>query len=316
MLPITPGYDYQTLESASWGTFVDEPAMGYTSTLGNPLLASGAYRSASMAGISEWPAFGDFSPPIPSGDGLTSPTAWPAAETDSESCEHDLFSPVGGDAATSPRWSWSQPSSPIVDTELTFGSSPPPKLETSTRSRTKPAARSSSNTAKAKPAPKLTPKLRTAARKPRKSSTSKPTPPSATTSSPEEAGAGEVVSPDEVRARRNHNLVEKQYRNRLNAQFERLLSVLPPDQRRLTQDVEQAPSTRKRRASCSSGTGSLEDRRMSKAEVLDVATRRIRELEADRSRLLREKKILLQDMEVMNGAVAEAVVRGRGRVGS
>lgn len=49
---------------------------------------------------------------------------------------------------------------------------------------------------------------------------------------------------------------------------------------------------------------------MSKAEVLDVATRRIKELEEQRARLLREKTELLQNMEFVNGAVAEAV-RGR-----
>ncbi len=83
-------------------------------------------------------------------------------------------------------------------------------------------------------------------------------------------------------------MVEKQYRNRLNAQFERLLSVLPVEQQQRQQGANGESPT-------------ADDKRMSKAEVLDVATRRIKELEHERRMLQSERKLLLQDIEVMSG---------------
>jgi len=61
--------------------------------------------------------------------------------------------------------------------------------------------------------------------------------------------------------RLNHNQVEKQYRNRLNGQFETLLLVLPRED------------------------GEGEGKKVSKAEVLVLARKHIRDLERDRRRL-------------------------------
>ncbi|KAJ2896167.1 helix-loop-helix DNA-binding domain containing protein [Zalerion maritima] len=76
---------------------------------------------------------------------------------------------------------------------------------------------------------------------------------------------------DHKRARIGHNQVEKHYRNRLNVQLERLLSSLPSP---LTDDDH--------------------DRRLSKAEVLDKARRRIKALESECEALKSECEALKQ----------------------
>lgn len=76
---------------------------------------------------------------------------------------------------------------------------------------------------------------------------------------------------EEVKARAAHNQVEQHYRKRLNTHFERLLEVLP------------APGTE---------GGVSTDRRVSKAEVLDLARERIRNLERYASRLEKERRDL------------------------
>jgi hypothetical protein len=101
--------------------------------------------------------------------------------------------------------------------------------------------------------------LRTASRAPKKrgAAAAQPRHPSETT--------------EEVKARAAHNQVEQQYRKRLNTHFERLLAVLP------------APGTE---------GGIANDRRVSKAEVLDLARERIRALEKQTARLERERREL------------------------
>ena len=84
---------------------------------------------------------------------------------------------------------------------------------------------------------------------------------------------------EEQKARAMHNQVEQQYRKRLNAQFERLLAALPPDE-----------------SSNDGGNGGAggshvvdgEDRRVSKAEVLDRARQRIKTLEKETASLERQ----------------------------
>ncbi|KAK2670758.1 hypothetical protein RAB80_013180 [Fusarium oxysporum f. sp. vasinfectum] len=99
--------------------------------------------------------------------------------------------------------------------------------------------------------------LRTASRAPKKRAAAQPRHPSETS--------------EEVKARAAHNQVEQQYRKRLNTHFERLLAVLP------------APGTE---------GGIANDRRVSKAEVLDLARERIRALEKQTARLERERREL------------------------
>ena len=79
-------------------------------------------------------------------------------------------------------------------------------------------------------------------------------------------------TPEEVKARAAHNQVEQQYRKRLNAQFERLLSVLPQQDN----DDEALDDEN------GEGGGRMGmDKRISKAEVLDLARRRIKVLEKE-----------------------------------
>ncbi|KAI9148093.1 Allergen Fus [Paramyrothecium foliicola] len=92
-------------------------------------------------------------------------------------------------------------------------------------------------------------------------------------------GSTEIDS--EVKARAAHNQVEQQYRQRLNAHFERLLAVLPVGDR----DSDDGETC---------GGGIEPDRRkVSKAEVLDLARRRIEVLEWEVRRLEKEKREML-----------------------
>ena len=92
-------------------------------------------------------------------------------------------------------------------------------------------------------------------------------------------------TPEEVKARAAHNQVEQQYRKRLNAQFERLLAVLPqPDYDEEGMDEEGGEG---------GGSRMGMEKRISKAEVLDLARRRIKLLERERATLERQKDELL-----------------------
>ncbi|KAJ2897052.1 hypothetical protein MKZ38_005002 [Zalerion maritima] len=90
---------------------------------------------------------------------------------------------------------------------------------------------------------------------------------------------------EERKARAMHNQVEQQYRKRLNAQFERLLAALPP---------EDSSSSDNSGASAPGGhIVDSENRRVSKAEVLDRASQRIKTLEKERRSLERQKRELV-----------------------
>jgi len=145
-------------------------------------------------------------------------------------------------------------------------------------------------------------KLRTAARKPRKPSISSTAASTPSASSPSESGAGAAARTtaklggggrpppgptEEVRrARHNHNLVEKQYRNRLNGHFERLIAVLPPA---TGEDDDEFPDGM---GGAGGGCGDDPRRRLSKAEVLDLARRRIKTLERQNEGLRLEREQL------------------------
>ncbi|KAK1751958.1 hypothetical protein QBC47DRAFT_389351 [Echria macrotheca] len=110
-------------------------------------------------------------------------------------------------------------------------------------------------------------------------------------------GDGDESAADAVKdqglIRRTHNLVEKQYRNRLNAQFERLLAVLPA-----------------RYETLEGGQGlgdDVPDKSISKAEVLGMATRRINTLEQQNRELLARQDQLMWDLETAGGAAATAM---------
>ncbi|KAK4456199.1 hypothetical protein QBC34DRAFT_419938 [Podospora aff. communis PSN243] len=81
-------------------------------------------------------------------------------------------------------------------------------------------------------------------------------------------------TPEERRSRNAHNVVEKQYRSRLNARFEGLLGALPNSLR-------------------SPGTGESDSEvRLTKGDVLDMSMTYIRTLESQRSELEKEHEEL------------------------
>ncbi|KAK5629776.1 hypothetical protein RRF57_005491 [Xylaria bambusicola] len=88
---------------------------------------------------------------------------------------------------------------------------------------------------------------------------------------------------EERKSRETHNNVEKQYRNRLNAHFESLLSALP--ERMQSGEDEDG------------GDLDAGDRRVSKAEVLEMARRHIKALERECALLEGERDELRDNME-------------------
>ena len=106
---------------------------------------------------------------------------------------------------------------------------------------------------------------------------------------------------EERKTRNAHNIVEKQYRNRLNARFEGLLGALPNSFR--------SPG------SCDSN----EEVRLSKGDVLDMSTTYIRTLESQRSQLEKEHEELISSIDrlhVMLANESQPNPRGFGSDGS
>jgi hypothetical protein len=89
-------------------------------------------------------------------------------------------------------------------------------------------------------------------------------------------------------SRTNHNMVEKQYRNRLNSQFDTLLSVLPD-------------------AVMDSRVSGSEERKISKAEVLILAMQHISQLEKAGSQLKGERDALLEKLNLLKGNWASGI---------
>jgi hypothetical protein len=75
---------------------------------------------------------------------------------------------------------------------------------------------------------------------------------------------------DNSKTRTNHNQIEKQYRNRLNSQFEVLLSILPKE------EVGSATTVPEGEGKQELSTERVEERKVSKAEVLEMAQKHIR----------------------------------------
>lgn len=90
--------------------------------------------------------------------------------------------------------------------------------------------------------------------------------------------------PEDHRARAAHNIVEKHYRRRLNAQFAALLDALPPQ---LRPDGE---------GDASAAAGG---KKVRKAEVLDLARQYIENLERVGSAMRREREMLVGRLQWM-----------------
>ncbi|KAK0721651.1 hypothetical protein B0T26DRAFT_189873 [Lasiosphaeria miniovina] len=102
----------------------------------------------------------------------------------------------------------------------------------------------------------------------------------------------------EESARKSHNLVEKQYRNRLNARFERLLNVL------LAADQQQW-------AGSGTDDAAPDEKRMTKADVLELATRHIKTLKRENSCLRRESQECFRRIGVRDAAAAATMISPR-----
>ncbi|KAK4169463.1 hypothetical protein QBC43DRAFT_62784 [Cladorrhinum sp. PSN259] len=100
-------------------------------------------------------------------------------------------------------------------------------------------------------------------------------------------------TPRERKSRNSHNLVEKQYRNRLNLQFESLMNALPESVKTSVAVGGGGPGSE---GTLSEGLD-LGERKLSKAQVLDISTRYIKSLEKDREKLERENGELVRGME-------------------
>lgn len=157
----------------------------------------------------------------------------------------------------------SNPSSPLT-MQPAWGTSLPPRKSSSRTSRT--ASKHTRSYDEATPT-----SSKSSSSRHRLRSTSTTT--TAASSRPSTASTYSCNSPPK-HARLNHNQIEKQYRNRLNGQFETLLLALPREE----------------------ADGGGEDKKFSKAEVLMLARKHIRELERERRGLEAENERLGGEM--------------------
>lgn len=105
-------------------------------------------------------------------------------------------------------------------------------------------------------------------------------------------------TPKERRTRLSHNLVEKQYRNRLNTQFESLLSALP----------EQLRAGNNENGDSDESEGNDADCCVSKGEVLDMARKHIQLLEQERAELERQNLELHGNLQRLTGSASDGSV--------
>ncbi|KAK3329864.1 hypothetical protein B0H66DRAFT_39976 [Apodospora peruviana] len=96
-------------------------------------------------------------------------------------------------------------------------------------------------------------------------------------------------SAEDQRLRTSHNRVEKEYRNRLHKEFERLLEVLPEGEIKHVGDVGAEEGSDSSRPAGKVGVG-RPGRRLSKADVLGKATTFIESLEGETERLRQEMR--------------------------
>ncbi|TPX07701.1 uncharacterized protein E0L32_010597 [Thyridium curvatum] len=268
--------------SYSPDVFIEDPSFDYFSMFSN--------NGASSNDFMSWPASQPYAAAAPTAtspadflnfqdmDYLSESAGSPGEMTDSSSSrgtsrKHSRADDSDSSAAE-------EPVSPRTTTRpATKKSRPSPRFgKPSTKISKSSSSSKASSSAASETSSKPSVALRTAPRKV-KSESSKSSP-----ATPEDD-----LTAEEHRARQSHNLVEKKYRNRLNAQFEQLLAVLPADQQR------EATTSSKR------GSQDADEKRMSKGDVLDLARRRIRALEQEKARLQAERAALLETASSMRG---------------
>jgi hypothetical protein len=108
---------------------------------------------------------------------------------------------------------------------------------------------------------------------------------------------------EERRTRSSHNLVEKQYRNRLNAHFESLLQALPEQLRSGAADDDDEGGGGGGAPAPPDGSG---DRRLSKGQVLDLARRHIKTLERQRDAMHHENQEFVNQLNHLERVAGDA----------
>jgi len=205
-----------------------------------------------------------------SGDGFLPRDVWTGTEINPEPSHDHLFSPPSADGL-------------LAAAPGAMASPPRPKRTWSQTSRAGPPTQTTERQKRTGP---KSPKATRPIPPPRRQHEDVPSPRGGSYGGSSD-GDESANAVKEGRIRRTHNLVEKQYRNRLNAQFERLLAVLPA---RFESHKEQGERD------------DVPDKTISKAEVLGMATRRIRTLEQQNRELLARQDQVMWDLEATSGA--------------
>jgi len=115
---------------------------------------------------------------------------------------------------------------------------------------------------------------------------------------------------EDRRTRASHNLVEKQYRNRLNAQFESLLHALPDQIRHGDNGGGNGNEDNE------SDQANDPDRRVSKGEVLEMARKHIQALERERNQLELENLELHGSLQKLKESGSESTAGTSGQESS
>ncbi len=128
-----------------------------------------------------------------------------------------------------------------------------------------------------------------------------------TTSSKTTPASAGTNSPRDRKPRTSHNTIEKQYRDRLNTQFDILMNTLPADMSGAGGGDSDGNGNGGR------GGGGSGERRLSKAQVLDLSARYIRALEGERDGLVEEREVLRESVRrLREKCEAEGVGEGEG----
>ena len=329
--------DFSNLDYSPGACLDDKTSYGNFTLSGNSTSASSEYRTSSGSSLTEWPGDGCVSatpysaPPATYSAGVrkasdpdtghyyktpVSPIS-PVSSSGPIKKRHSIVGPDDYQASESSantassrpaKRACSDVSEHAMRGKLKAKDTTPPspfKAKPKAESKSKPGSKSkASKSARKAPLTPITPgespkaQLRTACRRPK--------PPSPAQSvQPIAEQDDDALTPEERRARQSHNLVEKQYRNRLNQQFESLLAVLPADN-------EHGPGGGIVGGigghQVKGGAGAGDDRRLSKAEVLEMARQRIRSLEQESLTLQQERNELLENVGLMRDVAARQVM--------
>ncbi len=129
----------------------------------------------------------------------------------------------------------------------------------------------------------------------------KPLPSPVTTSSKTTPASAGTNPPRDRKPRTSHNTIEKQYRDRLNTQFDILMNTLPAGMSGAAGGDSDG----------NGGGGGSGERRLSKAQVLDLSARYIRALEGERDGLVEEREVLRENVrKLKERCEAEGVEEG------